>query len=131
MVDFPLVDSPDALLWMVQMHCIDMNAWLARRPAAGRTSCSSTSTRRTSGFPLAVRVANLIHEELDASGSTSYVKTSGADGIHHLRTTPGWSSSATASASFWNRRSSSSPARTPARIIFRATGRLRLTCRAR
>src|SRR5258708_32136065 len=25
-VDFPLVNSPEALLWMVQMHCIDMNA---------------------------------------------------------------------------------------------------------
>ena len=34
---------------------------------------------------------------------------------------PGWSSSATASASFWNRRSSSSPARSPALTIFRAT----------
>ena len=30
MVDFPLVNSPDALLWMVQMHCIDMNAWYSR-----------------------------------------------------------------------------------------------------
>jgi bifunctional non-homologous end joining protein LigD len=29
-VDFPLVDTRDALLWMVQMHCIDMNAWYSR-----------------------------------------------------------------------------------------------------
>jgi bifunctional non-homologous end joining protein LigD len=29
-VNFPLVNSADALLWMVQMHCIDMNAWLSR-----------------------------------------------------------------------------------------------------
>src|SRR5688572_13923163 len=27
LVDFPLVNSPEALLWMVQMNCIDMNAW--------------------------------------------------------------------------------------------------------
>ena len=30
LVDFPLVNSRDALLWMVQMHCIDMNAWYSR-----------------------------------------------------------------------------------------------------
>jgi DNA primase len=30
LVDFPLVNSCEALLWMVQMHCIDMNAWYSR-----------------------------------------------------------------------------------------------------
>ena len=30
MVDFPLVNSPEAVLWMVQMNCIDMNAWYSR-----------------------------------------------------------------------------------------------------
>ena len=62
LVDFPLVDSRDALLWMVQMHCIDMNAGTGGSTSpSGRTSCSSTSTRpRTpDGFALAVRVAHL------------------------------------------------------------------------
>jgi len=30
LVDFPLVNSREAVLWMVQMHCIDMNAWYSR-----------------------------------------------------------------------------------------------------
>ena len=30
LVDFPLVNDRAALLWMVQMHCIDMNAWYSR-----------------------------------------------------------------------------------------------------
>ena len=30
LVDFPLVNSPEAVLWMVQMNCIDMNAWYSR-----------------------------------------------------------------------------------------------------
>ena len=49
LVDFPLVNSPEALLWMVQMNCIDMNAWYSRvdKPAPVRISCSSTSTRLT------------------------------------------------------------------------------------
>jgi bifunctional non-homologous end joining protein LigD len=29
-VDFALVDSPEAVLWAVQMNCIDMNAWYSR-----------------------------------------------------------------------------------------------------
>jgi hypothetical protein len=28
--DFPIVNSPEARLWMVQMCCIDMNAWYSR-----------------------------------------------------------------------------------------------------
>ena len=30
LVDFPLVNDEAALLWMVQMHCIDMNCWYSR-----------------------------------------------------------------------------------------------------
>ena len=30
LVDFPLVNDELALLWMVQFHCIDMNAWYSR-----------------------------------------------------------------------------------------------------
>ena len=45
-IGFPIVDSPDALAWMVNMGCIDMNAWSARadRPTGPTGSCS-TSTR--------------------------------------------------------------------------------------
>ena len=30
LVDFTLVNEPAALVWMVQMNCIDMNAWYSR-----------------------------------------------------------------------------------------------------
>src|SRR6185437_12668011 len=30
LVDFPLVNSVEAVLWMVQMNCVDMNAWYSR-----------------------------------------------------------------------------------------------------
>src|SRR4051812_19051880 len=36
LVDFALVNSCDALLWMVQQNCIDMNAWL-RSPSLSPT----------------------------------------------------------------------------------------------
>ena len=47
MVDFPLVNSPEALLWMVQMNCIDMNAWYSRVDS----SPSARSCRTRSGPP--------------------------------------------------------------------------------
>ena len=46
LVDFPLVNSPEALLWMVQMNCIDMNAWYSRVDKPERPDfVLSTSTR--------------------------------------------------------------------------------------
>ncbi|HEY4347910.1 MAG TPA: non-homologous end-joining DNA ligase [Gaiellaceae bacterium] len=87
LVDFPLVNSRDALLWMVQMHCIDMNAWYSRvdkpeRPDFVLFDLDPPETEE--GFPMAVRVAHLIRERLAGLGLSSYVKTSGADGIHVL-----------------------------------------------
>src|SRR6266516_1627075 len=59
LVDFPLVNSTEALLWMVQMHCIDMNTWYSRVDKPDRP--------------------DFVLFDLDLPG---YVKTSGADGIH-------------------------------------------------
>jgi bifunctional non-homologous end joining protein LigD len=86
MVDFPLVDSEDALLWMVQMHCIDMNAWYSRvdKPERPDFVLFDLDPPEGDGFALAVKVAHLIRAALEALELRSYVKTSGADGIHVL-----------------------------------------------
>jgi bifunctional non-homologous end joining protein LigD len=87
MVDFPLVDSPDVLLWMVQMHCIDMNAWYSRVDKPDRPDFvlfDLDPPDSVDGFPMAVRVARLIRGALERLELESYVKTSGADGIHVL-----------------------------------------------
>jgi bifunctional non-homologous end joining protein LigD len=87
LVDFPLVNSRDALLWMVQMHCIDMNAWYSRvdRPDRPDFVLFDLDPPESEGaFPQAVRVAHLIREALEELDLRSYVKTSGADGIHVL-----------------------------------------------
>ena len=87
LVDFPLVQSRDALLWMVQMHCIDMNAWYSRvdkpdRPDYVVFDLDPPESRN--GFAQAIQVAHLIREALNGLELRSYVKTSGADGIHVL-----------------------------------------------
>jgi bifunctional non-homologous end joining protein LigD len=84
-VHFPLVNSADALLWMVQMHCIDMNAWLSRwdKPQSPDLLVFDLDPP-DDGFRLAVEVAKRIHERLAAGGLDPHVKTSGAGGVHVL-----------------------------------------------
>ena len=85
MVDFPIVDSREALLWMVQMHCIDMNAWYSRVETPDRPDFvlfDLDPAEDPGGFAQGVRVAHLIREALAALDLPAYVKTSGADGIH-------------------------------------------------
>jgi bifunctional non-homologous end joining protein LigD len=85
LVDFPLVNSREALLWMVQMHCIDMNAWYSRVDKPHRPDFVVFDLDPPDGgFALAVRVAHLVREAVEELGLRSYVKTSGADGIHVL-----------------------------------------------
>ena len=85
LVDFPLVESREALLWMVQMHCIDMNAWYSRVDNPGRPDFvlfDLDPPDEPDGFRQAIQVAHLIRELLDELSLPGYVKTSGADGIH-------------------------------------------------
>jgi bifunctional non-homologous end joining protein LigD len=85
MVDFPLVNDELALLWMVQMHCIDMNAWYSRVDKPDRPDFVLFDLDPPDGgFHDAIRVAHLIRELMDEVGLASHVKTSGADGIHVL-----------------------------------------------
>src|SRR5919199_1232221 len=83
LVDFALVNSPEALLFMVQNNCIDMNAWYSRVDKPHRPDFVLFDLDPPDGgFALAIEVAHLIRELLDELRLESYVKTSGADGIH-------------------------------------------------
>jgi len=85
LVDFPLVNDDAALLWMVQMHCIDMNAWYSRVDKPHRPDFvlfDLDPPDVPDGFAQAIEVAHLVHGVLEELELPSYVKTSGADGIH-------------------------------------------------
>ena len=87
LVDFALVNEPAALVWMVQMNCIDMNAWYSRTDKPERPDYvvfDLDPPESRSGFAQAIKVAHLVREALEALELKSYVKTSGADGIHVL-----------------------------------------------
>jgi bifunctional non-homologous end joining protein LigD len=86
-VDFALVNSREALQWVVQMNCVDMNVWYSRVDKPQRPDYvvfDLDPPDEPDGFKQAIEVAHLIRELLDELGLPGYVKTSGADGIHVL-----------------------------------------------
>jgi len=86
-VDFALVDSPEAVLWAVQMNCVDMNAWYSRVDRPDRPDYvvfDLDPPDEPDGFEQAIEVARLVGGLLDDVGLPGYPKTSGADGIHVL-----------------------------------------------
>src|SRR5205823_14740256 len=85
-VNFALVNEEAALLWMVNMGCIDMNAWYSRvdKPERPDFVLFDLDPSPDVGFPEVIEVAQLVRQALDATGLRGYPKTSGADGMHVL-----------------------------------------------
>jgi bifunctional non-homologous end joining protein LigD len=85
-IDAPIVNDEDALLWMVNMGCIDMNVWYSRidKPDRPDFVLFDLDPSADVGFKETVQVALLVKEALDALGLQSFAKTSGADGMHVL-----------------------------------------------
>ena len=86
MITYPLVNDELALLWMVNMGCIDMNVWYSRvdRPERPDFVLFDLDPSPDVGFPEVVEVARLIKEVLDALELEGLPKTSGSDGMHVL-----------------------------------------------
>src|SRR5205814_1037734 len=81
-IRYPLVNDELALLWMVNMGCIDMNAWYSRvdKPERPDFVLFDLDPSPDVGFPEVIEVAQLVRQALDATGLRGYPKTSGADG---------------------------------------------------
>jgi bifunctional non-homologous end joining protein LigD len=84
LVDFALVNDKPTLLWMVQMHCIDMNAWYSRvdKPDRPDFVLFDLDPPDDGEWSRTVAVAHLLRERLESLELASYVKTSGSTGIH-------------------------------------------------
>ena len=85
-IDAPLVNDELALLWMVNMGCIDLNAWYSRidKPDRPDWVLFDLDPSPDVGFPETIEVALLVKQALDALELESFVKTSGSEGIHIL-----------------------------------------------
>ncbi|HUZ82052.1 MAG TPA: DNA ligase D [Gaiellaceae bacterium] len=85
-VDFPVVNDELALLWMVNMGCIDMNTWYSRVDRPDRPDFVLFDLDPTPEVPWSqtVEVALILKQLLDALELESFPKTSGGKGFHVL-----------------------------------------------
>jgi bifunctional non-homologous end joining protein LigD len=85
-VNFPVVNDELALLWMVNMGCIDMNTWYSRvdKPDRPDWVLFDLDPSPDVGFKETVQVALLVKQALDAFGLAGFPKTSSAEGMHIL-----------------------------------------------
>ncbi len=87
-IDFPIVDDLAALLYVVNLGCIDLNPWYARCDDVDRPDVlyfDLDPVKHASGTTpfSAVREAALaLRAGLEEIGLTPYAKTSGSSGIH-------------------------------------------------
>jgi bifunctional non-homologous end joining protein LigD len=85
-IDLPVVNDELALLWMVNMGCIDMNTWYSRVDTPDRPDFVLFDLDPTPDAPWAntIQVALILRELLDQLGLASFPKTSGGKGFHIL-----------------------------------------------
>jgi bifunctional non-homologous end joining protein LigD len=85
-IAYPLVNDRPALLWMVNMGCIDMNAWYSRvdKPDRPDFVLFDLDPSPDVGFPETIEVALLVRQALELLELECCAKTSGSRGIHVL-----------------------------------------------
>jgi bifunctional non-homologous end joining protein LigD len=83
LVRYPLVNDVPALLWMLELGCIDLHVWSSREDRPDRPDYALFDLD-PAGVPFAevVRAALLLREAFDVLGLESVVKTTGGDGLH-------------------------------------------------
>jgi len=88
-IDFPVIDDLPALLWVINLGCIDLNPWYARCDDVDRPDylhfdldpVKDTGKGKTS-FEAVCETALEVKRGLDALKMPSYAKTTGSNGIH-------------------------------------------------
>ena len=83
-VDFPVIDDLAALLWVVNLGCIDLNQWYARCDDVDRPDYLHFDLDPTPGaeFEHVLRAALIVRDVLETMGADCYAKTSGSKGMH-------------------------------------------------
>jgi bifunctional non-homologous end joining protein LigD len=83
-IDFPVVQNVAALLWVVNLGCIDLNPWYARCDDVDRPDYLNFDLDPVPGasFKQVLQTALVVREALESIGIPSYVKTTGSRGVH-------------------------------------------------
>ena len=88
-IAFPIVDDLAALLWIVNLGCIDLNQWYARCDDVDRPDYVhfdldpvKDGAGKATAFEVVREAALLIRDALADLAIPAYAKTSGSNGIH-------------------------------------------------
>jgi bifunctional non-homologous end joining protein LigD len=83
-IDFPMIQDLPALLWVVNLGCIDLNPWYARCDDVDRPDYLHFDLDPVPGasFLKVLDAALIVHDALDRLGMPTFAKTTGSKGIH-------------------------------------------------
>ncbi|HEV7501477.1 MAG TPA: non-homologous end-joining DNA ligase [Vicinamibacteria bacterium] len=86
-IDFPMIQDLPALLWVINLGCIDLNQWYARcddvdRPDYVHFDLDPVKGKAPVPFERVLETAQLVHRGLEGLGMPSFAKTTGSRGIH-------------------------------------------------
>src|SRR5689334_15416698 len=83
-IDFPMIQDLAALLWVINLGCIDLNQWYARCDDVDRPDYLHFDLDPGDGVPFTqvLEVGRLLHRMLRDLGMPDYVKTTGSKGLH-------------------------------------------------
>jgi bifunctional non-homologous end joining protein LigD len=83
-IDFPIIQDLAALLWVINLGCIDLNQWYARCDDVDRPDYLHFDLDPVPGarFEQVLETALAVREALDSLGMPSYPKTTGSKGVH-------------------------------------------------
>jgi bifunctional non-homologous end joining protein LigD len=83
-IDFPMIQDRAALLWLVNLGCIDLNQWYARCDDIDRPDYLHFDLDPGEGatFAKVLEAALVVHGALDTLKMPSLVKTTGSKGLH-------------------------------------------------
>jgi bifunctional non-homologous end joining protein LigD len=83
-IDFAIVNDLPALLWMINLGCIDLHPWYGRCDDFDRPDFLHFDLDPVpgAGFEQVLRVALNVRQALDSLGMPAYAKTTGSRGLH-------------------------------------------------
>jgi bifunctional non-homologous end joining protein LigD len=82
-IDFPMIDDLPALLWVINLGCIDLNQWYATCDNVDRPDYLHFDLDPGSAtWAQVLECARVVHEALETLKMPAYAKTTGSKGIH-------------------------------------------------
>ena len=83
-IHFPMIQDLASLLWVINLGCIDLNQWYAKKDDVDRPDYLHFDLDPVTGadFAKVRETAMVLHQALDSLGMPNFAKTTGSKGIH-------------------------------------------------